>query len=84
MLILVWRGQAWYFKVPVTCVSVMIVISTLTTGAHYLVDVIGGLFLAWVSYRVSLFVTSRCYDSEGNPKRLFMLTRANRAEWTTS
>ena len=38
--------------------AVVIVFATLFTGQHYLLDPIGGLALAWFSYRIGLWCTS--------------------------
>jgi len=38
---------------------VLVILSTLLTGQHYLVDPIGGLVLGWVGYRFGLWVEYR-------------------------
>jgi membrane-associated phospholipid phosphatase len=43
---------------------VIIILATLFTGQHYLPDPIGGLALAWLSYRVGLWCTT---DANPNP-----------------
>jgi hypothetical protein len=52
-----WRG-VWIATV------VIIFLATLFTGQHYLPDPIGGLALAWFSYRVGLWCTTKYLSSE--------------------
>ena len=70
MLMLVWRQQTRLLSVPIGILSVMIILSTLTTASHYIVDIIGGIGLAgicaWASHRVTEF----SYHPNGQPRRL--------------
>jgi membrane-associated phospholipid phosphatase len=52
LLTIAFRRHAWLF--PVACVvNGLMVISTLTTGGHYLVDVLAGAGVAWISHRIA-------------------------------
>ncbi len=52
-LILLWSGQTRWLSIPMSLVSVLIVVSTLTTGSHYIVDIVGGVALAGVCIAAS-------------------------------
>ena len=69
-LIVVWREHTRWVFLPMAVINVLIVLSTLTTGAHYLFDVFGGCALAggciWLSERVSAV----SYHADGAPKRI--------------
>ena len=52
-----WR---WLWQTSV----VIVILATLFTGQHYLPDPLGGLLLAWFSYRVGVLCTS---DANPNP-----------------
>jgi membrane-associated phospholipid phosphatase len=68
MLILVWRQQTKLLFIPISVLSILIILSTLTTGSHYSIDILGGLVLAWFCWWVSERVTAFAYDAEGNPR----------------
>ena len=67
-LILAWRQQSRWLSGPISIISVLIIVSTLTTGSHYLIDVIGGLVLAAVCFAISQRVTAFAYHSDGSPR----------------
>jgi membrane-associated phospholipid phosphatase len=52
-----WR---WFWQTSVA----IVILATLFTGQHYLLDPIGGLALAWFSYHVGLWCTA---DANRNP-----------------
>lgn len=47
----------WYPRLRLLWLGILIVVglSTLFTGQHYILDVIGGIFLGWVGYRFGLW-----------------------------
>jgi len=70
MLILVWRKQTKWLSVPISIFSVMIILSTLTTASHYIIDIVGGIGLAGVCAWASQHVTAFAYHPDGAPKRV--------------
>ena len=50
---------------------ILVVFSTLLTGQHYLVDPLGGLALAWVGYRLGLFVEQRTSPHYSRPAYVY-------------
>jgi membrane-associated phospholipid phosphatase len=67
-LIFVWREQTRWLTIPLTFLNVAIVLSTLTTGEHYLLDVIGGIALAAICVAVSYRISAFAYDANGSPR----------------
>jgi len=51
-------GFRW-LRIPVVVVSAMVILSTMTTGWHYFVDVLGGIVLAVVSIVLAKRLTAR-------------------------
>lgn len=68
MLVLVWRQQTKLLFIPITVLSGLIILSTLTTGSHYSLDIVGGFVLAAFCWWVSTRVTAFAYDAEGKPR----------------
>jgi membrane-associated phospholipid phosphatase len=56
-------GFRW-LRIPVALVSGMVILSTMTTGWHYFVDVLGGIVLAVISIVLAKRLTSRM-DTSG-------------------
>ncbi len=44
-LISLWRGSTRWLFIPMCVVNLLIVVSTLTTGSHYSIDIVGGVAL---------------------------------------
>jgi len=67
-LIVAWSAHTRWLFIPTTILNVLIIISTLTTGEHYLLDIAGGIALAlfciYTSHRVNAFA----YTTEGDPR----------------
>lgn len=72
-LMLAWRQQTRWLSVPISIISILIIISTLTTGSHYLIDVIGGLVLAAICFAISQRVTGIAYHADGSPRVIEVL-----------
>ena len=51
-------GFRW-LRIPAVIVSAMVILSTMTTGWHYFVDVLGGIVLAVISIVFAKRLTSR-------------------------
>jgi membrane-associated phospholipid phosphatase len=52
LLTIAFRQRAWLF--PAACVlNGLMVISTISSGGHYLVDVLAGASVAWISHRIA-------------------------------
>jgi membrane-associated phospholipid phosphatase len=51
-------GFRW-LRIPVVLVSGMVILSTMTTGWHYFVDVLGGIILAIISIVLAKGLTQR-------------------------
>ena len=51
-------GFRW-LRIPVVVVSAMVILSTMTTGWHYFVDVLGGIVLAVISIVLAKHLTPR-------------------------
>jgi membrane-associated phospholipid phosphatase len=52
LLTIAFRQRAWLF--PAACVlNGLMVISTISSGGHYLVDVLAGAGVAWISHRIA-------------------------------
>ena len=81
MLVIVWRQQTLLLSIPVTIISVLIILSTLTTASHYLVDLFGGgvlaAFCAWASFRFTALV----YHADGTPKRILFGEFSKASNW---
>jgi membrane-associated phospholipid phosphatase len=61
----------WGFRslrIPLTLVTGMVVLSTLTTGWHYFVDVLGGILLAIISIVLAKGFTRRTYTIRRHPE----------------
>jgi len=52
LLTIALRRHAWLFRVACV-INGLMVISTLSTGGHYLVDVLAGAGVAWISHRIA-------------------------------
>ncbi len=69
-LIFVWREQTRWLTVPLAILNLLIIFSTLTTGEHYVFDVIAGFLVAWFCIAVSKRLTTFSYHVDGSPKRI--------------
>lgn len=67
-LLLVWREQTRWLTLPLGIINVAIIVSTLTTGEHYLLDVIGGTVLAMGCAAASHRVSAMAYFPSGAPR----------------
>ncbi|MGV3483134.1 MAG: phosphatase PAP2 family protein, partial [Planctomycetaceae bacterium] len=67
-LILVWREQSAWLFIPMSALNLAIIASTLTTGEHYLFDVIGGTLLAVACVVASQRLNGFAYHADGTPR----------------
>jgi len=56
LIALFWSRWFPHFKWALAGSVILVVLSILFTGQHYLVDPLGGIFLAWMGYRFGLFM----------------------------
>jgi membrane-associated phospholipid phosphatase len=75
MLILVWRKQTKWLSIPMAILNGLIILSTLSTGEHYIFDLIGGVGVTVVCVFVSLRVTAFAYEPNGAPREVSWLSR---------
>jgi len=80
-LIFLWRKQTMWLSIPMSAMSVMIILSTLTTGSHYIVDLAGGAILAAVCIACSRRVTAFSYHANGSPRVIEWLAPHSLASW---
>ncbi len=73
MLMIAWWDSR-LFRYPMLFLNALIIVSTVTTGSHYLIDLGGGAALAWACARASAWVTSVSYQADGSPRRIAALT----------
>ena len=62
------RGRRWFR--PVLMANALMIVSVFSEGAHYLVDVLGGLALAVVAIAAARFLLSRCHEGSSPVKGL--------------
>jgi membrane-associated phospholipid phosphatase len=58
-----------YFRIPVMLLSVMIIVSTLTTGWHYFSDVLAGLIISALSLAFAKWCTRKLDVGLSSPQR---------------
>jgi membrane-associated phospholipid phosphatase len=59
----------WYPQIRWIMIAtvILVVLSTLFTGQHYLVDPLGGIAVAWIGYRLGLFAEQKITSSIPQP-----------------
>ncbi len=67
-LIVVWREQTKWLSIPLAVLNVLIVLSTLTTGEHYIFDVLAGTVMAAGCVFVSTRISAFAYHADGSPR----------------
>jgi len=62
------RGRRWFR--PVLILNALMIVSVFSEGAHYLVDVLGGLALAVAAIAAARFLLARCQEENSPVKDL--------------
>ena len=68
-LLLAWSlRRRWYLFLPALFLNLAVVLSTLTTGWHYIVDVVGGVAVTGIAIWLSHLSSAWRYNANGEPR----------------